>query len=333
MNVTIKDVAKRANVSTATVSRVINKLPVHKKETEENVLKVIKDLGYSPNILARNLVGKKVNTIGVLMPNLSSVVAAEILKGVEEAAHENNHSIIVCNTDRRGLRTMEYLNVLKSKQVDGLIIVSEKINKEYVDMINVSNLQAVLISTYYDESMTYIKVDDEKAAYDAVNYLIYKGHINIAMIAGSDKDQITGVARVNGYLRALKENKLTFKKENLMYGNFRFDSGKSCFEKLMENSPEITAVFCASDHMAMGVLSKAYELGIRVPDEISLIGFDGTDLSSMTIPPLTTVDQHFYDMGYQGLNMLLQKVNGFDVKSCYLMHKILERETVRNIKK
>lgn len=331
MDFTIKDVAKKANVSIATVSRVINKLPVHKKETEENVLRIIKELGYHPNLLARNLVGKKINTIGVLIPNLSSLVTTEILKGVEESAHKNNHSIIICNTDRRGLRTMEYLDVLRSKQVDGLIIVSEKITKEYVEMINDTKMQVVLISTYYDNNMTFIKIDDEKASYDATNYLISKGHSNIAMIAGSKKDYIAGTLRVKGYLRALKENKITFRKENLVYGNFRFDSGKSCFEDLIKKSPDITAIFCASDEMAIGVLSKAYKLGIKIPDQISIIGFDGTDLSLMTIPPLTTVNQFFYEMGYQGFNMLIEKVNGVDVKSYFYMHQILERETVRNI--
>ena len=129
MKSTIKDVAKKANVSIATVSRVINKLPGYTPETEKLVLKTIKELGYYPNELARSLVGKRINTIGVLIPSLSSMVATEVLKGIEDSAHKINHSIIICNTDRNGIRTLEYLNILRNKQVDGILIVSEKLKK------------------------------------------------------------------------------------------------------------------------------------------------------------------------------------------------------------
>ena len=146
MKSTIKDVAKKANVSIATVSRVINKLPGYTPETEKLVLKTIEELGYYPNELARSLVGKRINTIGVLMPSLSSMVATEILKGIEDSAHKNNHSIIICNTDRNGIRTVEYLNILRNKQIDGVLIVSEKLKKKYVDKIRDMSMPVVLIS-------------------------------------------------------------------------------------------------------------------------------------------------------------------------------------------
>lgn len=332
MKTTIKDVAKKANVSVATVSRVINKLPGYTQKTEKKVLHTIQELGYYPNELARNLVGKRIDTIGVLMPDLSSMVASEILEGIEDAAHKNNHSIIICNTDRNGIRTIKYLNILRNKQIDGVLIVSEKLNKKYVDMINDRNMQVVLISTYYNKNLTYIKVDDEKAAYDATCYLISNGHTNIGMLAGTKDDDIAGIPRVNGFLKSISDNNLIFKKEHLIYGDFSFDSGKECFMKLIKRSPDITAIFCASDEMAVGAISAAFELGIKIPEQISLIGYDNTKLSLMANPSLTTISQSFYEMGYQGLNMLIDKINGRDVKSNIMQHKIIERKTVKHIK-
>ncbi len=333
MKTTIKDVAKKANVSVATVSRVINKLPGYTQKTGKKVLQTINELGYYPNELARSLVGKRIDTIGVLMPDLSSMVASEILKGIEDAAHKNNHSIVICNTDSNGIRTIKYLKILRNKQIDGILIVSEKLKKKYIDMIDDMNMQVVLISSYYNKNLTYIKVDDEKAAYDATNYLIKNGHTNIGMIAGTKDDTIAGTPRVNGFLKAISDNNLIFKKNNLIYGDFSFDSGKECFMKLIKRSPDITAIFCASDEMAVGAITVAFDLGIKIPEQISLIGYDNTKLSQMVNPSLTTISQSFYAMGYQGLNMLIDKINGMDIKSETMQHKIIERKTVKNIKK
>jgi LacI family transcriptional regulator len=331
MKPTIKDVAKKANVSIATVSRVINKLPGYTPETEKIVLKTIEKLGYYPNELARSLVGKRINTIGVLMPNLSSMVATEILKGIEDSAHKSNHSIIICNTDRNGIRTMEYLNILRNKQIDGILIVSEKLKKKYVDMIKDMKIPVVLISTCYNKDLICIKVDDEKAAYDATSYLIINGHKNIGMIAGTRDDEIAGIPRLNGFLKATKENNLNVKSDNIVYGDFGFDSGKTCFMKLIKKVPKITAVFCASDEMAVGVLSAAYDLGVKIPDDISLIGYDNTKLSVMTNPALTTISQSLTEMGYQGLKMLVSKIKGMKVESKIFHHKIVVRKTVKKI--
>ena len=259
------------------------------------------------------------------------MVATEILKGIEDSAHKNNHSIIICNTDRNGIRTVEYLNILRNKQIDGVLIVSEKLKKKYVDKIRDMSMPVVLISTYYNKNLTYIKVNDEKAAYDAVDFLIKKGHKNIGMIAGTRDDEIAGIPRVTGFLKAIKDNNLIRKRDNIIYGDFSFDSGKECFMRLIKKEPKITAVFCASDEMAVGVLSAAYELGIKIPQDISLIGYDNTKLSLMTNPALTTINQSLTEMGYQGLKMLISKIKGVNVESKIFPHKIVERKTVKNI--
>jgi len=219
MKPTIKDIAKKIGVSVATVSRVINNRSGYSPETRKKVLKAINKLGYYPNALARGLVGKKIKTIGVLMPSVSSMVASKILNGIEDAAHNKNYSVIICNTDNSGKRTINYLRVLREKQIDGIIVVSEILTDEYINVIKKMEVQVVLVSTITKgNNFTFIKVDDIKAAYQTTEYLINKGHKNI------------GIPRVKGYLKALEDYGLPRKKENLVYGDFSFDSGKICMK-------------------------------------------------------------------------------------------------------
>lgn len=332
MKPTIKDIAKKIGVSVATVSRVINNRSGYSPETEKKVLKVIDKLGYCPNALARGLVGKKIKTIGVLMPSVSSMVASKILNGIEDAAHNKNYSVIICNTDNSGKRTINYLRVLREKQIDGIIVVSEILTDEYINVIKKMEVQIVLVSTITKgNNFTFIKVDDAKAAYQTTEYLINKGHKNIAMISGTKDDVVAGIPRVKGYLKALEDYGLPKKKENIVYGDFSFDSGKICMEKLLKQSPKISAVFAASDEMAIGALSAAYRHRINVPEQLSVIGYDNTKLAQMTVPPLTVLSQPFYQMGYEGLSMLISKIKGENVESKILPHIIIERQTVKDI--
>jgi len=313
MKPTIKDIAKKIGVSVATVSRVINNRSGYSPETEKKV-------------------GKKIKTIGVLMPSVSSMVASKILNGIEDAAHNKNYSVIICNTDNSGKRTINYLRVLREKQIDGIIVVSEILTDKYINVIKNMEARVVLVSTIAKgNDFTYIKVDDVKAAYQTTEYLINKGHKNIAMISGTRDDVVAGIPRVKGYLKALEDYGLPKKKENLVYGDFSFDSGKICMEKLLKQSSKITAVFAASDEMAIGALSVAYKQRINVPEQLSVIGYDNTKLAQMVVPPLTVLSQPFYQMGYEGLSMLINMIKGESVKSKILPHIIIERQTVKDI--
>jgi LacI family transcriptional regulator len=333
MKPTIKDVARKANVSVATVSRVLNDQPGFSSETREKVLRVIEEIGYHPNALARGLVGKSTKTIGVLIPNISSMVEAKILRGIEDAAHKKNHSVIICNTDNDGERTTNYLEVLRERQVDGLLVISELLTKEYVDILKEMKIPVILISTIDDEGyFKYIKVDDEKAAYQATEYLILKGHQKIAMISGTKDDRVAGIPRVRGYRQAMKNYGLPVADENIIYGDFSFNSGRECMQILLKQFPEMTAVFAASDEMAAGVLSVAYERGLKIPEELSVVGYDNTQLGEMTIPPLTTLSQPLYHMGLKGLDLLISAIMGEDIESLIVPHVIVERQTVKELK-
>ncbi len=332
-NPTIKDVARKANVSIATVSRVLNNLSGYSDKTEQKVKQIIKEIGYQPNAIARGLINKRTQTIGVMFPNVSSYFSADILHGIEEYANDHNYSVFVCNTDEDGKRTMKYLHVLREKQVDGIIFSSEMLKEEYYEVLQAMKVPVVLVSSKADyASVPYIKVDDKQAAYDAVQYLILHGHREIAMVSGTETDTMAGIPRVEGYVKALQDYGIPFKENYLVYGNFTFDEGCIAMEKLIQNAPEATAIFAASDEMAVAVLAVAAKHGLKIPDDISVIGYDNLKLAEMAVPPLTTVDQRLYDMGKLATGKLIDMIENHCVADSTIMpHRIVERQTVRRL--
>ena len=327
---TIRDVAKRAGVSVATVSRILNGLSGYKEETKSRVLGVIEELGFKRNALASGLASRKTHTIGVLLPNVSGRFATLLLHGIENAAHEMEYSVIVCNTDSDGKRTMEYLQVLCEKQVEGIIYTSEWVKDEYGEEFQNMGIPVVLVSTISTKfRLPYVKVDDNAAAYHAARYLAEKGHMKIGMIGGTRTDLIAGVPRVEGFRHAMADAGLEVRDDQIVYGNFAYQSGIACMEQLVTKVPGLTAIFTASDEMAVGALSYCHKRGIRVPDDVSVIGYDDTLDAEMAIPPLTTVHQPIYEMGERAARMLLnpEVKNG----SIVMPFSIIERESVREI--
>ncbi|WP_079509152.1 LacI family DNA-binding transcriptional regulator [Mesobacillus jeotgali] len=334
MSYTIKDVAKQANVSTATVSRVLNGLSGYSKETEEKVLRAIKELGYMPNAFARGLVSNKSNTLGILFPEVSSQFSSKILRGVEEAAHELGSSVIVCNTASQGQRTMKYLELLSEKRVDGILFVSEKITEEYYKQLKSMKVPVVLVSTEsYQYPLPFVKVDDKHAAFTATDYLVKMGHRKIGMIGGNIEDVIAGQPRVEGYKQALANHELSIKEENIKHSKgFSFKDGFNSFPDLIKSAPDLTAVFAASDSLALGAVSSAYRLGIKIPDQLSIIGYDNLPIAEMAIPPLTTVAQPLEQMGKVAAEMLFTMMSkGIIVESRIMPHSVVERESVKRI--
>ncbi|MFC6652751.1 LacI family DNA-binding transcriptional regulator [Paenibacillus rhizoplanae] len=333
MKPTIKDVAQKANVSIATVSRVLHNLGGYSDQTKQKVDQAIKELKYQPNAIARGLINKRTQTIGVLFPDVSSSFSSDLLHGISEYVHEHNYSVIVCNTDQDGKRTLKYLQLLREKQVDGIIFSSEVLKQEYYDMLESMNVPVVLVSSRTDyANVPYVKVDDYQAAYDAVYYLITKGHRSISMISGTKGDPIAGTPRVEGYRKALEAHGIAFDSRYLVYGDFSYDSGCRAMEVLLRRTPEATAVFAASDEMAIGALSVVTKHGMNVPEDISIMGYDDLRLARMVNPPLTTVRQPLYDIGMTASGKLIGMIEtGEPAESQICTHSIVERQTVRAI--
>lgn len=330
---TIKDVAKLACVSISTVSRVLNSPENVSEEKRERVLEAIEQLDYRPNALARGLIFKRTQTIGVLMPEISNLFSAELIKGIEEQAHKHKINLILCNTGGEKEKMIQYLNVLKEKQVDGIIFTSKPITIEYYQIFKTIGVPIVLAAT---ESLEYelpsVKIHDEKAAYDATIYLIEKGHENIGMISGPTTDTIAGFPRLMGFKQALKEKlDIDVVDDLIEFGNYQFDDGYRGMEKLLTKNSDLTAVFCASDEMALGALTYLNECGLKVPEDFSVMGFDDTKIAKMSIPKLTTVAQPISEIGKLACQKLIKKINSEDVGELrtYLDHQIIERESVR----
>ncbi|OCA85893.1 LacI family transcriptional regulator [Bacillus sp. FJAT-27225] len=331
---TIKDVAKMANVSIATVSRILNGQPGYSAKTKQKVLQVIEELGYQPNAVARGLINKKTHTIGVLFPSLWGSLVTDWLRGIEKAASDEGSSVIVCHTESNGEKTMKYLQLLGEKRVDGIIFTSEVLLEEYYQIIKKMNVPLVLLSTKSDAfPVPYVKVDDFQAAYSATVYLIEKGHRKIGMISGNSKDIIAGKPRIRGFIKALKDNHIPFAENDIVKtGGFGFDEGKSGMRDMLNQKPDVTAIFAASDEIAIGAISTASFLGKRVPEDISIIGYDNINLATMSVPPLTTIHQPFIEMGELAGKMLLDMMETDQVpESKVIEHTIIERKSVKEL--
>ncbi|MFC0189293.1 LacI family DNA-binding transcriptional regulator [Fictibacillus aquaticus] len=334
MNPTIKDVAKKANVSTATVSRILNGLPGYSEETKKKVTEAIAELGYQPNAVARGLINKRTQTIGVLFPDVSGMLSSEVLEGVERAAHDAGFSVIVCNTASSGSRTIKYLRLLQEKRVDGIIFASENIKDEYAAIFSEMKVPVVLVSTESQKhTLPFVRVNDFEGAFSAAEFLIKNGHCKIGMIGGSFDDPIAGVPRMNGFKEALSKNGIEFE-PNMLVANegYRFNDGKNSLPKLLQQFPEMTAVFAASDELAIGAMSAAHEMNIKVPEQLSIIGYDNLKISEMCYPPLTTISQPLVQMGEKAGEMLTALIDGKEktAESIYLPFEIVERLSVIN---
>ncbi|MGI6149493.1 MAG: LacI family transcriptional regulator [Firmicutes bacterium] len=332
---TIREVARASGVSISTVSRVMNAPDRVSPEKRMRVERAIKELGYTPNALARGLISKQTDTVGVLMPDISNPYAAEVVKGIEDAGHALGIHVILCNTDSSAERTLRNLSVLRQKQVDGIIFMSKAITEEFYQAFQTMNVPIVLVAT---ESLVYdipsVKIDDEQASYDAVQYLARKGHVNIGMISGPIGDTIAGLPRYKGFRRACREILgIEDTASRVEFATFHFHSGYEAMSRLYEKQPRLTAVFCASDEIALGAMSLLHDLGIAVPDDISIVGFDNTKIARMSIPKLTTVAQPMYEMGKAGMEVLrrLREEEPLDQLRIYMKHVIVERESVKSL--
>lgn len=328
---TIKDVAKKANVSIATVSRILNDQPGYSLKTKKKVLQVIEELGYHPNAVARGLINKKTHTIGVLFPYLSGSLVTDLLRGIEKAASAHDSSVIVCHTESDAEKTMKYLQLLAEKRVDGIIYTSEVLHEDHFEFIEKIKVPLVLLSTKSEMQIPYVKVDDFQAAYSATEYLIQNGHQSIGMISGRKEDIIAGKPRIDGFIKALQNNNLHVDDDNIILtGGFSFIDGQTGLVKLLNQKPDITAIFAASDEIAVGAISAAYQLGLKVPDDLSIIGYDNINLATMSVPPLTTIHQPFIEMGEIAGNMLMDMMENEQIpKSRIIQHSIIERMSVK----
>lgn len=330
MAITIKDIAKRANVSTATVSRVINDIGGYGSETRERVLSAAKELGYYKNAAATSLVTNKTKTIGIIIPDVSTSFYGNIVTGIEDIAYDYGYSVILTHAGVEGKRLSDSLKLMVNRRVDGIIIVSIYLKKEQQVMISRLGVPTILLSTISEDNrLPYIKVDDYEAMYHATQYLIDHHHQKIGLAGVNPNDKVAGEPRLSGYLDCLVANHLPVDKALICYGDFSFDAGRRAMEYYVHHRLP-TAIVCASDDTALGVISIAHQYAIGVPEQLSVIGYDDTSIAWMTTPLLTTIAQPFYDMGARGCKRLIQAIaNEQAIVSEIIPFQLKERKTVR----
>lgn len=310
MNITIYDVAREANVSMATVSRVVNGNPNVKPATRKKVLEVIERLGYRPNAVARGLASKKTTTVGVIIPDISSPFFAELARGIEDIATMYKYNIILSNSDQNKDKELHLLNTMLGKQVDGIVFMGGNISEEHVAEFKRSPAPIVLAGSLEDsEQVPSVNIDYEQATFDAVNTFIEKGHKRIAMVIGPFHEPINKEKKLVGYKKALEAAGISVEEDLIVEGDYTYDSGIEAFEKLLELPDKPTAIYVGSDEMAVGVVHGAQDKGYSVPDDFEVISSDNTRISLMVRPQLTTVIQPLYDIGAVAMRLLTKFMN------------------------
>ena len=335
MKITIQDVAEKANVSVATVSRVMNGNYPVKAETRETVLKVIKELNYIPNMQARELTKQKSTTIGVVAPSINNMFFTELVYGIENELKTNSLSIILACTNGDSDEEQKCVNNLISRNVSGIIVAgpgTENIKAKFYDNISHKIPLVFINSEYMDSNISYVSNDEASGAKIALNYLLDNNHKDILFVRG--KDSYSYDIKEKIYKEIMAKNFDSSKIINIGNGNTSdtVDNTMNIFLDILNNSSS-TAVFACNDLMAVGVLNACKKLGIKVPNEISIIGYDNIPLSKFVEPKLTTMDQNMFFLGANAAQLLVEKIdcdNKFS-KRIILNNSLVERETVISI--
>ena len=313
----MKDVARAANVSQSTVSRIVspansNSKVVISEETKEKVLAVIEQLGYHPNQYARSLRGKKSYMIGMLIADITNPFYQEMVRAVQDVASQHHYSVMIANSDHLQEKEELFCEALIRRPVDGAIIVPYHLKEsDLQDLISRTGVAIAAVGNHIrhpEVDVTF--ADDDKATYEAVHWLIKEhGHKNIAMIHASLDFPVT-VRRRHAFFNAMTDAGLTVPDEYLVMGDWTPESGKTAIMRLLALPTPPSAIFCASDTIAIGALEAALELNYRVPEDIAIMGFDDIPASSWVRPRLTSIAQYPGEMGHTLTKALFERISG-----------------------
>jgi LacI family transcriptional regulator len=308
---TIKDIARKAGVSGATVSRVINNMANVKPETRSRVLKAIEELNYYPNSLARGMRSKKTNSIGLLVADITNPFYAETAKTIIEAAGRFNYSIILCNTNNDLLEQQKYIDVLLQRKVDGFIFASVHYKDPSLTPVAASQIPYILYNRRMADSdgINYVVLDNELGALIAVEHLYGLGHRRIAFIRGPNTFS-TGRERLNGYIQALDKFKIPYDGSIVVQGKYSEKQSYNAVKKLLSAEKRPDAIFASNDLMALSAMEAIMSSGLKIPDDIAVVGFDDIEIASHSAIQLTTVSQNrkmMAEIAIDSLRKMIQK--------------------------
>lgn len=325
---TMKDVAEKSGVSVATVSHVINKTRFVSQEITDRVNRAVRELNYYPSVVAQSLKNNRTKTIGMMVPNNSNPFFADLVRGVEDACYDRGYNLILCNTDDHSGKQLNYLKVLVAKQVDGLIVVATDREDEMAGLLARQSVPVSLIDRDVPGlDADYFRSDNELGGYLATRHLIDLGHERIGIITGPEKLN-TSIRRIAGFHRAMGEAGLKVRVQWQATGNFSSSGGYAAMKQLLALSDRPSAIVAGNDLMAVGSLCAAYESGFKVPDDISVVGYDDILLASHTCPPLTTVSQPKHKLGQMTAKALLARIENSDLPNQSVL--LAPRLVIRN---
>ena len=306
---TIKDVARMAGVSTTTVSHVINKTRFVAEATQKKVLAAVDELNYAPSAVARSLKCNTTRTIGMLVTKSTNPFFAEVVHGVEEFCYGAGYTLILCNTEGNLSKQRDYLRMLAEKRVDGLLVMCSDLDEQLLGLLERQKETPMVIMDWGPESPHTDKIQDnaELGGYVATKFFIEHGHKAIGCLTGHS-EKTACRERLKGFRKAMSEAGLEVKEDWILEGDFECESAVDAAKQIISMAERPSAIFCFNDIMAMAMISTFQQAGIRVPEDISIIGYDNIDLAPYFSPPLTTIHQPKRRLGKSAVEILMDRV-------------------------
>lgn len=338
MAVTIEDIANEAKVSTATVSRVINDTKAVSPELKQRVLDAIERNRFKPNTFAKGLATDKSNIIGVIVSDVSNSVISTAIKGINSVFQKKGYTVMICESDGSGKKEEMLLERMQEQRASGVLLAGVNIDSDRVKWMRGLDYPMVLFTQAASDGKNRIHTvihDNKKVVLDAVSFLVTNGHKRIAFISGIRNDYSSGALRIEGFMEAVKQYGLDIPESYLVDGGFSYESGMEAMQKIYEESEVLpTAVLACCDMTAIGAVACINKFGMKVPDDLSVMGIDDTELAMYVTPALSTVRIPYYDEGRMAAEELLDLIeNGSEgtEKLTYVPHKIIRRFSVKNI--
>ncbi|WP_218131871.1 LacI family DNA-binding transcriptional regulator [Thalassobacillus cyri] len=335
--VTIKDVARKANVSISTVSRVLNNSGYTSASVKEKVNKAVDELKFQKNMVATAMIKKQTSTFGLIIPDIKNIFYGELTRAIEDKAHQHGFNVILCNTDNNLEKEKEYLNFLLRKGIDGIIFSTPEINDRNIREVMKSrpDLPMVILgSKVQNVRLDEVLVDNVDGGYTATEHLIDLGHERIGYIGGQP-DSYATVERLKGFKAAMEERALPLDKNHIKLDEFKIHSGYEKGKEILAENDRPTAIFAGNDAIAVGVYKAARELGIRIPEDLSVIGFDDSQFAEIVDPGLTTIRTPIAEMGEKTVELAVQiiKENKNFKESIMFPPTLVERASTASVKK
>ncbi len=334
-NITMSDIAEKANVSKTTVSKVLNNREINvSASTRQKILDLVKQFNYIPNGVARSLTTRKTNTIGIILPDIENPFFAAMAKVIEGMAENKGYNVILCNSYNNEKKEEKYIRLLISKLIDGVIYASGGNSEESLNILRSNKIPFVVVDRYVDSIDKYSGVfsKNSEGIEKGVRYLYNLNHRNIAFVAGKSKVKVAKL-RNESYTHISKELGV-YNKDLIVESDFSIEGGMKATEELLSIKKKIDAIFYSSDVMALGGMKYLIRNGYNIPTDISILGFDNINIAALFEPELTTVEQPIHEIGRTACELLVNIIEGnCEDKIIELDTNLIERNSVKRIHK